>query len=223
MVPPCVNWSRLDISCAIRNAIKVGGSQIPSMSSMNNPSQICPSRIRLHQILGKSVCENFKTKQRRAATPDELMIFPDTHEAIIEQDTWDIAQKLRSKKKPKAANGTYSHRLSGLVYCADCGARMGYTSPEAKHSGIIYDSDSAFQCGSYRNIGRECVSHFIKTSVLEAAVLQSIQTVSKYALENEEEFISQLKALWNEQKQRHIGSGQQELEEAGKRCRNWTA
>ena len=60
------------------------------------------------------------------------------------------------------------------------------------------------------------VSHFIKTSVLEAAVLQSIQTVSKYVLENEEEFISQLKALWNEQKQRHIGSGQQELEEAGK-------
>ena len=170
-----------------------------------------------HTVLGKSVCENFKTKQRRAAMPDELMIFPDTHEAIIEQDTWDIAQKLRSKKKPKAANGTYSHRLSGLVYCADCGARMSYSSPEAKHSGIIYDSDSAFQCGSYRNIGRECVSHFIKTSVLEAAVLQSIQTVSKYVLENEEEFISQLKALWNEQKQRHTGSGQQELEEAGKR------
>ena len=170
-----------------------------------------------HTVLGKSVCENFKTKQRRAAMPDELMIFPDTHEAIIEQDTWDIAQKLRSKKKPKAANGTYSHRLSGLVYCADCGARMSYSSPEAKHSGIIYDSDSAFQCGSYRNIGRECVSHFIKTSVLEAAVLQSIQTVSKYVRENEEEFISQRKALWTEQKQRHTGSGQQELEEAGKR------
>lgn len=36
-----------------------------------------------HTVLGKSICENFKTKQRRAATPDELMIFPDTHEAII--------------------------------------------------------------------------------------------------------------------------------------------
>lgn len=94
---------------------------------------------------------------------------------------------------------------------------MGYISPEAKHSDILYDSDSAFQCGGYRNTGRECVSHFIKTSVLEAAVLQSIQTVSKYVLENEEEFISQLKALWNEQKQRHTGSGQQELEEAKKR------
>jgi len=51
-----------------------------------------------HTVLGKSICENFKTKQRRAATPDELMIFPDTHEAIIDQDTWDIARKIRSKK-----------------------------------------------------------------------------------------------------------------------------
>lgn len=152
-----------------------------------------------HTVLGKSVSENFKTKQRRAATADELMIFPDTHEAIIEQDTWDIAQKLRSKKKPRAANGTYSHRLSGLVYCADCGARMGYISPQSRHSGNPCDSDSAFQCGNYRNYGRECVSHFIKTSVLEAAVLQSIQTVSRYVLENEEEFISQLKALWSQQ------------------------
>ena len=48
-----------------------------------------------HTVLGKSICENFKTKQRRAATPDELMIFPDTHEAIIDQDTWDIARKIR--------------------------------------------------------------------------------------------------------------------------------
>lgn len=40
-----------------------------------------------HTVLGKSICENFKTKQRRAATPDKLMIFPDTHEAIIDQDT----------------------------------------------------------------------------------------------------------------------------------------
>ena len=128
-----------------------------------------------HTVLGKSICENFKTKQRRAATPDELMIFPDTHEAIIDQDTWDIARKVRSKKKPRVANGTYSHRLSGLVYCADCGARMGFISPEANHSEKHYDSDSAFQCGNYRSKSGECVSHYVKTSVLEAAILQAIQ------------------------------------------------
>lgn len=149
-----------------------------------------------HTVLGKSICENFKTKQRRAATPDELLIFPDTHEAIIDQDTWDIARKIRSKKKPRVANGTYSHRLSGLVYCADCGARMGFISPKANRSKTHYDSDSAFQCGNYRSKSGECVSHYVKTSVLEAAILQAIQAVSKYVLENEDEFIQQLKAVW---------------------------
>ena len=170
-----------------------------------------------HTVLGKSICENFKTKQRRTATADELMIFPDTHEAIIDQDTWDIASRIRSKKKPKAANGTYTHRLSGLVYCADCGARMGYSSPEAKHNEKTYDSDSYFQCGNYRNKGSECVSHFVKTSVLEAAILQAVQAVSKYVLENEEEFIAQLKAVWNDNRAKHTDIEQQELEQAIKR------
>lgn len=167
-----------------------------------------------HTVLGKSICENFKTKQRRAATPDELMIFPDTHEAIIDQDTWNMARKLRVQKKPRAANGTYSHRLSGLVYCADCGSRMGFISPDAKRSGKHYDSDSAFQCGNYRNQNSECVSHFIKTSALEAAILQAIKAVSKYVIENEAEFVAQLKAVWNESRSRSAANGQQELDEA---------
>ena len=167
-----------------------------------------------HTVLGKSICENFKTKQRRAAAPDELMIFPDTHEAIIDPDTWNMARKLRVQKKPRAANGTYSHRLSGLVYCADCGSRMGFVSPDAKRSGKHYDSDSAFQCGNYRNQNSECVSHFIKTSALEAAILQAIKAVSKYVIENEAEFVSQLKAVWNESRSRSAANGQQELDEA---------
>ena len=170
-----------------------------------------------HTVLGKSICENFKTKQRRAATPEELMIFPDTHEAIIDQDTWDIAQKLRVRAKPRAANGNYSHRLSGMIYCADCGSRMGFISPDAKQSEKHYDSDSAFQCGNYRNKNNECVSHFIKTSALEAAILQAIKAVSQYVIENEAEFISQLKTVWNENKSKSANNGQQEIDEAKKR------
>lgn len=170
-----------------------------------------------HTVLGKTICENFKTKQRRAATPDELMIFPNTHEAIIDQDTWDIAQKNRRKKKPRAANGTYSHRLSGLVYCADCGARMGFNSPEANHNGKHRDSDSSFQCGNYRNVTSKCTSHFVRTSILESAILQAIQAVSHHVLENEAEFIDELKAIWNERQMQTTSTDQQELAEAKKR------
>ena len=112
-------------------------------------------------MLGKSICENFKTKQRRAATADELMIFPNTHAAIVDQDTWDIAHKLRVRKRPKAANGTYTHRLSGLIYCADCGARMGFCGSDGGRDGKHYDSSQAFQCGNYRSTTNQCASHFV--------------------------------------------------------------
>ena len=62
-----------------------------------------------------------------------------------------------------------------------------------------------------------CVSHYVKTSVLEAAILRAIQAVSKYVLENEAEFIDQLKAVWNEHQARASDNGQQELAEAKKR------
>lgn len=170
-----------------------------------------------HTVLGKSIGENFKTKQRRAATADELMIFPNTHEAIVDQDTWDIAHKLRLQKRPKAANGTYTHRLSGLVYCADCGARMTFCSPERVKSGKHYDSDAAFQCGNYRNITGKCESHFVKASVLETVILQAIQAVSKYALENKADFVAQLQEIWNVNRAKSTDSGQHELAEARKR------
>ena len=116
-------------------------------------------------------------------------------------------QKYTLKEKAESCEWHYSHRLSGLVYCADCGARMGFISPEVNPSEKHYDSDSAFQCGNYRSKRGECVSHYVKTSVLEAAILQAIQAVSKYVLENEDEFIQQLKAIWNEQQPRTANNG----------------
>ena len=195
----------------------------PYRWSPNTVSEILRRQEYLgHTILGKSIGENFKTKQRREATTDELIIFKNTHEAIIDQDTWDIAQKMRPKKKPRAANGTHTHRLSGLVYCADCGARMNYASSKPRKRKQC-DADSSFQCGHYRSIYYQCTSHYIKSSVLEAAILQAVQEVSKYALENQQEFVSQLKDIWNDNKAKNSNSGQQELEKANERMKELDA
>ena len=170
-----------------------------------------------HTVLGKTICENFKTKKRRKATEDELLIFPNTHEAIIDQATWDMAQTRRGRRPKKLPNGTYSHRLSGMVYCADCGARMSYSSPEAKANGRQYDSNSSFQCSHYRNIYESCTSHFIKASVLETSILTAIQEVSKYILENEDAFVAELKAQWQSQESLEVEESKAELSAAEKR------
>lgn len=125
-----------------------------------------------YTVLCKSIRENFKLKKRRAATPEERIIFKNTHEAIIDQETWDKAQRLRKRNPKKLPSGTYSHRLAGMVFCADCGSRMSFSSPESKHrdSHVVYDSDSSWQCSKYRNMYVSCTSHFIKTSTIEALV-----------------------------------------------------
>ena len=48
-----------------------------------------------HTVLGKTICENYKTKKRRKAKPEELMIFRDTHEAIVDEETWQLAHRLK--------------------------------------------------------------------------------------------------------------------------------
>ncbi len=172
-----------------------------------------------HTVLGKTICENFKTKKRRKATQDELMIFPDTHEAIIDQDTWNTAQRLRKRSTKRLADGTNSHRLSGLVFCADCGSRMSFCSPSSKkrEDGTVFDSDTGFQCGNYRSIYEKCTSHFIKASTLEAAILKAIQLVSGYVLENEEDFITQIREQWKSQWTQESEENRAELEAARKR------
>ena len=161
-----------------------------------------------HTVLCKTVCESFKTKKRRKARPDELLIFPDTHEPIIDQETFDKVQRLIQRNVRKVANGTYTHRLSGLVYCGDCGARMGYRSPEGSGRADL-DSSSAFQCGNYRKIYGECTSHFIKTSTLERAILEAIQSISKQIIEDEDAFVEELMSQWSQQRSDTSTAGRQ--------------
>ena len=172
-----------------------------------------------HTVLCKSIRENFKLKKRRAATPEEMIVFKNTHEAIIDQETWDKAQRLRKRNPKKLPNGTYSHRLAGMVFCADCGSRMSFSSPESKHrdSDVVYDSDSSWQCSKYRNMYVSCTSHFIKTSTIEAAILNAIKAMTKKIIENEDEFAEQLQAAWESQNTHASSESKKELHSVQKR------
>ncbi len=173
-----------------------------------------------HTVLGKTISENFKTKKRRKAKPDELLIFPNTHEAIVDQDTWDLANKLRKRSPRKLpSSGKVTYRLSGLIFCADCGARMVYASPESAHSDKDYDSFSNFQCSSYRSIYTNCTTHFIKASALEEIILKAVQTVSEYALKNEDEFLSELMTQWEAKQNQISDTEKKELAAAKRRFR----
>ncbi len=166
-----------------------------------------------HTVLGKTVVENFKTKKRRKATPEELMIFPHTHEAIIDQETWDKAQQMRKRATPRSAAGTKTHRLSGMLYCADCGSKMSYynNSNYAGRNGKHYPSDEGFRCSKYGNKYHGCTCHSTSIKDLEPVILAATQRVVRYVLKDEEEFIAQLQQQWDAQKDQEYSAERKEL------------
>ena len=172
-----------------------------------------------HTVLGKTVLESFKTKKRRKAKPEELMIFPNTHEAIIDEETWNTAQKARKTIRKEVPNGTYTNRLTGLLYCADCGHRMYYRSPQSQHraNGKIYDSDNLYTCGNYRNIHRQCTAHSVKVSAVESLIAVSIREVCGFALEQEEEFLNTVREMDDKESERIITDSRNEKRTAAKR------
>ena len=144
-----------------------------------------------HTVLGKTVSVSYKTKKRRKAEPDELMIFKNTHPAIVDEETWHLAQKLRKTVRKPSYNRP-PHPLTGLVYCADCGSKMTHRQPSPTKK-KKYDADDAYICGSYRQRTRDCTMHFIKTSVLWELILTAIREVSDYVRQDEQAFIDKVR------------------------------
>ena len=77
-----------------------------------------------HTVLGKTISENYKTKKRRKANPDELMIFKNTHEAIVDEETWNLVHKLKKTVRKPSYPERAPNPLTGLLYCADCGSKL---------------------------------------------------------------------------------------------------
>lgn len=172
-----------------------------------------------HTILGKSICENFKTKKRRKARPEELIVFENTHEAIVSEELWNEAQRMRRRAKRMTVAGTYSHMMSGMVFCADCGSRMSFRSAQSQHrpDGKTYDCDNAFCCSKYKNMYKSCTMHFIKCSALEGLVLDALQRVTKHVFQDEEAFRKEMDAQWSAQLSEAFDADRKELAESKKR------
>ena len=114
-----------------------------------------------HTVLGKTICLDYKTKKRRKAKEDELIIFKNTHEAIIDEETWNNAQRLRKTVRRSPKYGTTSHPFTGLLICADCGGKLSYREP-AENKEKKYDSNYSFVCQHYRHRKGTCSMHYIK-------------------------------------------------------------
>lgn len=100
------------------------------------------------------------------------MINENTHEAIIDEDTFARVQELRKNKQRPARTGK-SNMFSGIVRCADCGEKLYYCTSKSFET-----RQDHFVCSTSRKKGKEaCGTHFIRAVVLEEGVLQHMRLV----------------------------------------------
>lgn len=168
-----------------------------------------------HTVLGKTVSESYKTKKRRDAAPDELMIFKNTHPAIVDEETWQNAQRLRKTIRKLGKGENQPYRLTGLLYCADCGAKMTHRQRSKGYQ--KYDADNAYVCSAYRQLTRDCTMHYIRVSVVEKLILSAIRRVSGYVRKNESEFVQQVCKASSVQQEEGIKDCKKRLGQAQKR------
>lgn len=164
-------------------------------------------------ILGKSVRINFRSKKRRPTTQDERLFFPNTHEAIIDQDTWDQAQKLRKRCTRRSPSGTHTHMLFGLAYCPDCGSKLALIRNRTNGTDYNY----SFRCRHYRSIYHDCSIHSISATALTEAVRLALKVVAATALEDVDAFKEKLTQQWAEQHSATLTESKKELTAARKR------
>ena len=169
-----------------------------------------------HTVLGKTISQNYKTKKRRKAEPEELMIFKNTHEAIVDEKTWELAHRLRKTIRKPSYPDRPANPLTGLVYCADCGHKMTHRQPSPTKK-KIYDADDAYVCGSYRQLTRDCTMHFIKTSALQDLILSAIREVSAFVHSDEKEFLHLVREETDAGIEKEIKEQKKRLHKAEKR------
>lgn len=138
---------------------------------------------------------NFKTytnsiwdKTRRYYDEDQMMVFPNTHPAIIDPETFNRVQEIRSHRHRRTATGK-SSMFSGLIFCNDCGGKMYYCT--AKHFEKRQDH---FVCSNSRGANKCCTVHFIRAVVLEKLVWEHMKKVIDLVSHYEDYFRSHMKA-----------------------------
>jgi hypothetical protein len=167
------------------------------------------------KVLGKTVCENYKTKSTRKTAPEEQYIFDGEIPAIVDEETWNTVQRLMGTKRRAPKRQTTPNRLTGLLYCADCGAKLTHRSSLVQGKYL----DDAFVCSSYRQLTRDCTMHYIPTAKMEAAILAAIQRVSWYVRHNEAEFIERVREATDQHQENAVKEYRQKVSKAQRRCK----
>ena len=136
-----------------------------------------------HTVNLKTTTLSYKNKKTIQRPESERLRFENTHEPLIDRQTWEIVQSIRQHKR-RRANFAEQNMFSGLVYCMDCGGTM------VLHRAHTMDAvKNNFMCSTYKKKGKDvCSAHYIRELDLYAIVLDDLRRVTHFARQNQRRF-----------------------------------
>ncbi|WP_238315458.1 recombinase family protein [Faecalibacterium gallinarum] len=160
----------------IKSPYRWGSSTIVHI--LTNPSYLghtCNFKTRKH----------FKDKKSHYVDQDQWTIIKDTHEPIIDQETYDTVQRMRASIRRYPDGWGEVHPLAGLLYCADCG------SPMYIHRTGNGNRTANFSCSGYGKVpvGSKCASgHWVNADSVMRLIQETLREIVRFSKEDEEEF-----------------------------------
>ena len=159
--------------------------------------------------------KHFKDKKSHYVSEDEWTIFENTHEAIIDQQTFDLAQKIRSNVRRYPNGWGEAAPLTGLLYCADCGGKM-YVHRTNNGKRV-----SQYTCSNYTKVpcGTLCpTQHRINESAVLTLVSDTLRAIAEYSRNDRTEFIHTVQETQVAQQSADISKKRRHLATAQKRA-----
>lgn len=144
----------------------------------------------------KSTTVSYKVHKKIHNAKEDYQIIPNMQEPIISEEQWLRVQELRKHRRRPTATGRTS-LFSGLVYCADCGAKMHFAAAKS-----LTRNQEHFRCSNYKSGRGECTVHYIRDVVLEKIVFEAISSLADFVKCHESVFLYMLAKKTNAMRQK---------------------
>ncbi len=155
--------------------------------------------------------QSFKLKKQLDRPQEEWKVFPNTHPAVIDRETFSLVQNLRQHRRRPTRTGAVS-MFSGLLYCADCGSKLGYSATNNYKREQAY-----FFCSGYRKNTDLCSAHYIREKVVAQLILEGLQRLLWYVQVYEERFAQEQMERFGLQEKKELTARGRELDRAKSR------
>lgn len=160
---------------------------------------------------GRTKVKGRNKKKKVAVDENEWIVVENTHEPIIDKDTWDLVHDIMKNRRRETKRGGVQ-MFAGLVKCSGCGSSLNvsYNAKKQKFTG--------FSCWVYKNYGKErCTSHAIGYQTLYNIVLEDIRRQAECVADSREKYVELLENRMDEKAEQDIKKTKGELKKIEKR------